>query len=239
MPTKSIAQTLKSNYGVSKKAALFISLSPIILTLAYNVLLVMPSYRSFAFWLQEENSPIELLTFIFFLTGGVLGLYFTFKFIKHNKKSTTIFYVFFSICLLIIAMEEIAWGQWFFFFDTPENWKEMNTQGETTIHNLKGFHGHNEILRFLFGFCGITGVFLGKFEILKKISANVILIPWFIIVVFHSIADIFTNSENISYNIYRALQTNSELVEMLISVSAFLYLWLNFRLIKKLSSTNS
>ncbi len=239
MPIKKISQGLINNYNVSKKAAVFIIFLPMALIICYNILLAVPSCRSFAFWLQDENKPIETFTFLFFLFGGILGIYLAIKMSKYTEKLMVLFYVFFSICLILIAMEEIAWGQWFLFFDTPEYWKKMNTQGETTIHNLKGFHGHNEILRLLFGFGGILGIALGKYAMFKKIGVHIILLPWFIIIIFHSIADIFTNSENISNSIYRGLQANSELIELLISISAFLYLWLNSKMLKKYYTVNT
>ncbi|WOD43424.1 hypothetical protein [Hwangdonia lutea] len=236
MIIKKNLQGLFNNYSVSKKAALFIFFLPILIIICYNSLLAVPSFRSFAFWLQYENKPIETLTFLFFLFGGFLGVYLAITISKHIKKLIVVFYTFFSICLILIAMEEIAWGQWFLFFDTPEYWKKMNIQGETTIHNLKGFHGHNEILRLLYGFSGILGIALNKYAMFKKIGVHIILLPWFVIIILHSIADIFTNSENISISIYRGLQVNSELIELLISISAFLYLWLNSKMLKKLYS---
>ncbi len=37
---------------------------------------------------------------------------------------------------LVIAAEEISWGQRFFFWPTPDFW--ANTQNETTLHNIPG-----------------------------------------------------------------------------------------------------
>lgn len=34
-----------------------------------------------------------------------------------------------------VAGEEISWGQWIFYWDTPEHWAAMNGQGETNLHN--------------------------------------------------------------------------------------------------------
>ncbi|HKQ81367.1 MAG TPA: hypothetical protein VJS42_04175 [Steroidobacteraceae bacterium] len=38
--------------------------------------------------------------------------------------------------LFLVAMEEISWGQQLVTFQTPEAWRELNRQGETTLHNL-------------------------------------------------------------------------------------------------------
>ena len=221
--------TTLNAYKISKRVANIIFIIPIITTLIIAFLLTFSPTRTFGFWLLDENSPIEILTFIFLLVGGIFGIYSSINLSKHIKIYIIIFYLFFSICLVLIAMEEIAWGQWFFHFETPEKWKEMNLQEETTIHNLKGFHGHNEILRFLFGLGGLLGILLNHFNKLKDISVPKILFSWFLIIFFHSLLDILTNMDSNN----SAMQRISELIEMLIGVSAFLYLWLNFRMIRK------
>ncbi|MDC1198001.1 hypothetical protein N8035_04045 [Algibacter sp.] len=181
--------------------------------------------RDFGFWLLDENSPIEILTFIFFIVGGVFGIWLS---INHNKileKLTVVFYLFFSVCLILIAMEEIAWGQWFFNFETPEEWAKINKQGETTLHNIEGLHGHNENLRLLFGLGGLVGILLGKLSAFKKISVPNVLFSWFFIIFFHSTLDVLTHMDNNNH----PMQRISELIEMLIGGSALLYLWLNFK----------
>jgi branched-subunit amino acid transport protein len=42
-----------------------------------------------------------------------------------------------ALLLLLIAMEEISWGQRLFEFDTPEEIQQMNWQGEFNFHNLQ------------------------------------------------------------------------------------------------------
>lgn len=41
-----------------------------------------------------------------------------------------------AIALFLVAMEEINWGQTLIGFGTPEAWKEVNYQQETSLHNL-------------------------------------------------------------------------------------------------------
>ena len=101
---------------------------------------------------------IEILTFIIFFVSGFFGLTQIFKLRKKNRKDIILFYGLFSLFLILIAMEEIAWGQWFFYFETPDSWNKINIQGETTLHNIKGIQGRTAILRFLFGLGGIIGI---------------------------------------------------------------------------------
>ncbi len=43
-----------------------------------------------------------------------------------------------GLALFAVGMEEINWGQTLLGFSTPEAWKEVNYQKETSIHNLLG-----------------------------------------------------------------------------------------------------
>ena len=132
---------LPSDLRISERIAKTLFFMPVALTFTMVLLLIIPNSRSLFFWLLKENNPVELLTFLLFLIGGCFGLYSSFKISKLVNRYILIFYVFFSICLIILAMEEVAWGQWFFSFETPNEWKEMNIQRETTLHNLKGIQG--------------------------------------------------------------------------------------------------
>ena len=51
---------------------------------------------------------------------------------------TVAFFVAYSVGLLLVAGEEVAWGQWFFHWKTPEAWSAVNVQHETTLHNVPG-----------------------------------------------------------------------------------------------------
>ncbi|MDO5987942.1 hypothetical protein Q4Q39_11060 [Flavivirga amylovorans] len=226
---KNITSNLNlTDYKLSKKTAHIIFVSPIIITFIVGLLLILKPTKSFGFWLLDENAPIEMLTFVSLIIGGIFGSWFSLKYSKYMEKYITVFYLFFSICLILIAMEEIAWGQWFFHFDTPEKWAKINKQGETTIHNIKGIHGHNENLRLLFGLGGLIGIFVGNYKKLKKISVPKLLFFWFLIIFFHSLLDVLTSMDNNN----QPMQRISELIEMLIGGSALLYLWLNYKMIK-------
>ncbi|MCF7560036.1 hypothetical protein L3X39_05250 [Sabulilitoribacter multivorans] len=217
--------------NISYKTALIIFIAPVILTLVMALILVIPITRSFGLWLLEENHPVELLTFITFMLAGIFGVFFALRIFPKEKMFISIFYGLFSICLIFIAMEEIAWGQWFLQFDTPEYWKEINMQGETTLHNLNGIQGNTEILRFSYGFGGIIGILLKNKFMFFKIAPPTFLLIWFLIIVFHSILDFSSDFLKLNVNIDFVLSKFSELIELLIAISSFLYLWLNKKIL--------
>jgi hypothetical protein len=102
--------------------------------LAYPFILMVPALN----WeegLYREYGLIENLTVIFLAVAMVC-------FIRGAKASRSPLRRF---CLAGLAFgcfiflgEEISWGQHYFRWVTPEEFKELNRQGETNLHNLKG-----------------------------------------------------------------------------------------------------
>jgi hypothetical protein len=54
---------------------------------------------------------------------------------------------------LVIAAEELNWGQRLMNVSTPESIAAVNVQGELSLHNLRGVHGVNRILGLMFIAC--------------------------------------------------------------------------------------
>ncbi len=221
-----------NQYKITSNVAKIIFVSPFMLILIVAGLLLIPSTRDFGFWLLRENHPIEMLTFIIFLIGGFFGMNFIKKHNKVFSLRVLLFYGIFSFLLLLVAMEEISWGQSFFHFDTPKKWAAINVQGETTLHNLNGIQGENGYLRFGFGLGGFFGVLLNYFNRLNKINAPFCLISWFLIFMCWTKLDILSDYMNFSSGVLYASYEMTELIELLIAISALLYLWLNFRMLK-------
>jgi len=223
-------------YQIHKRLVRTIFFAPIIISILIGALFISSETKEFGFWLMEENAPLEILTFIIFLFSGICGIYFTLKLKKLLKIEIKLFYILFSFCLILIAMEEVSWGQWFFHFETPSGWAKINGQGETTLHNLNGMQGNSEILRMFFGLAGILGIILSYFDRFKIISAPPILIFWFLIIFCHAMIDFIQDKVVISQQYDFAIVKTSEFIELLIAGSSFLYLWLNFRVLNKKSA---
>ncbi len=225
----------ESTYGMRPKTIKLIIMLPFLTISVITVILSIPLTRSFGVELLKENNLIELLTFLFLFLGGIKGLLLV-EILKEKglHKYEVIFYMVFSIGLLIVAMEEIAWGQWFFKFNTPEFWKEINMQGETTLHNIKGMQGHSEVLRFIFGFGGMMGILLSYHRPFQNVGAPIILFPYFIIIIIFSGLDFYSDYYTIHVYIDYGVKGMSEVVEMFIGISGLIYIWLNERKVKNL-----
>ena len=88
-------------------------------------------------FVENFSALFSFSAFIIFLITG---------FVNHGLRKQgmeykfyAIFSWFFSVAFFVICMEEIAWMQGIFFFDTPEFFKN-NAQKETNIHNYYTYY---------------------------------------------------------------------------------------------------
>jgi len=58
------------------------------------------------------------------------------------------FFWIFALLCFVVAMEEIAWGQQFIGYETPDFIKPINVQGEVTLHNYRGHNSALELVVF-------------------------------------------------------------------------------------------
>ena len=84
-----------------------------------------------------ENSVVEWLTALFLLLSAYLAMVTGVS--KGSPYPKWLLLTFASI-FFVAFMEELAWGQMMFGWDTPENFRSLNAQGETTLHNIHGIH---------------------------------------------------------------------------------------------------
>ena len=84
-----------------------------------------------------ENSVVEWLTALFLLLSAYLSLVTGLS--KGSPYTKWLLLAFASI-FFVAFMEELAWGQMMFGWETPEDFRSLNAQGETTLHNIHGIH---------------------------------------------------------------------------------------------------
>lgn len=207
-----------------------IGLLPLVIIMLFGSLLMFQPTRSFINVMRQENFPVELTSFWFLLAGGIWGLVLANETKKQRERFlVTFFYAGFSLFLLLGAMEEIAWGQWIFGFDTPAAIRAINAQQEFTLHNIRGLHGHTEYLRVLFGFGGLLGIWAFSRPSFNKIGAPPILILWFAMIAVFGTLDLFLDYFKIQRDFDFLIKKLDEVVEMLMGISGFLFVWLNYR----------
>ncbi len=130
--------------------------SPLIYSAVIGLLFMLPN--NLLFNLSIEDSFIENLQFISLLIGGVGGVFIGLKLLKTHKLFAFTFLVI-SSSLLVVAGEEISWGQRVFDFGN-ESLQSINIQNETNVHNIKGVHFGIPIVYSIIGLFGSLGALL-------------------------------------------------------------------------------
>ncbi len=199
-------------------------LTPFGIIVVYVALLVLPATRAFAREMSLENRPIELMTFALLLAAALVSLDLARRTRSQGEGRIVYgFYTLFGIAMLVVAMEEVAWGQTFFGWSTPEIWRDMNAQQETTLHNLKPVQVHQPLFRIIFALGGMIGILMGRFDRFRAIAAPASLLPWLTAILLVSAPSqypLFTEREP---RFDRFLRVLSEMTELLIAIAAFLY----------------
>ena len=224
---ESIALESRNN-GLSKEKLLIIAWIPLIIVVVYSGLLILPLTRGTAILALQENQPVELISFLFAIAGGILGLIFTWQLRQHQEGKVAFwFYLVFALGFLFLAAEEVAWGQWFWGFATPTAIRNINTQDELTLHNLEVFNDHLEIFPLMFGISGLLGIWLHRIRSFRKISASYVLFSWFAIITIVCAIDMFQDFVVIQEQFDDLINHLDEVIEMLVAMAGFLYIWLN------------
>lgn len=103
------------------------------LIVSYSIFFFLPQNTINS--LTVEDGIVESLTALFFISSSIV-------FFKSNPKRNIFLY---SLALFLFfgAGEEISWGQRIIGYKTPEQLKDVNVQGETTLHNIEIFNREN------------------------------------------------------------------------------------------------
>ncbi len=86
----------------------------------------------FYVYLALEDGPIECLSFLGWILAAVLFLWTC----KRSSGLRSIVYLGFALIAVVLAMEEISWGQRVFGWGSPAFFALENRQSETNLHNL-------------------------------------------------------------------------------------------------------
>lgn len=231
----------KSLYNIRYPTLLLIFFSPILIIILYLSLFLPRATRPFALLIVEENYPVELITFFGYFFAGILGLILAWQGWKRKEGFILVgIYTLFALGTLFIGMEEISWGQTFFGFETP-SYVYGNMQAEMTIHNLQGLQGNSEYFFVAFGLGGLIGIWAFSYKFFRKVCVPAILILWFLIILIIGGIDLINDFVTIHTKFDTLVVTLSEVIEMLIALAGFLYLWLNSRMLSfgKLRKTSA
>lgn len=121
-------------------------------TIAYTLLSVAAffaiRYMAYAMPIQysqllAEDNWFEYGTAV---AAGLAGLIFLILSYRSGTRWQRAVWIGLGIILIFVAGEEISWGQRIFKWSTPEVLREINYQGEITLHNIDAFYEINKRL---------------------------------------------------------------------------------------------
>jgi len=187
----------------------------------------------------KEHYPVESISLIVILVSIIIGIKFILLMYRRNIESYKIIFVSLLVLgLIFVGLEEVSWGQWFFYFKSPEYFKETNLQRETNIHNLRDLHVIFEYIRVFIGVGGIISIFLNNTKTFKYISSPFVLFLSFLVITIFSGLDVYNFYQPNQRLLFQVggfwwfLKFNMEIIELLIGLSAFIFLYSNYRRLK-------
>lgn len=111
-------------------------------------------------FLTAEDHLLEWLQFAGFALAFLLAALAGWRLLRQGRTVAAAAFFVFALGCLLIAGEEIAWGQRLFGYETPENLEEINEQRETTVHNIGSVQDAANVVFALAGLYGAIAPWL-------------------------------------------------------------------------------
>jgi hypothetical protein len=110
--------------------------------LAVGIFILHSISRRLYLRLLAEWMPVEILQVVFFSLAGLLAFRIAIHLWANHDRALATFYLLACLGLFFISGEELSWGQPVFrrlfpWWPDRDALRDINTQGETTIHNLR------------------------------------------------------------------------------------------------------
>ena len=100
--------------------------------------------------LLGEGGILEYSQALILFTSAWIGWLISKDFRQRlSMRLHSLVYAIIAFVMLLVGLEEIAWGQILFGWKTPENIAAVNAQNQTTLHNLEFFQNHLDLNLFL------------------------------------------------------------------------------------------
>lgn len=117
-------------------------------------------------WMIREDGPVENAEAAAYLFTSIIAVVMVRRFKKNGEKTHAALYLVFSICTLLMFLEEISWGQRIFGIESPPIMLEYNYQQELNFHNLLSKYGLHAFF-IIVGFYGSFAAFFAPNRIGK------------------------------------------------------------------------
>ncbi|HOV02793.1 MAG TPA: hypothetical protein PLG99_00175 [Kaistiaceae bacterium] len=129
-----VLDTLFAPLETSRRARTGVFLFPVVpIVIFLSIKLLAPdTYPT----LITEDSAVERLQALFYFAASALAFSSFATFLKNRLPLIAILYGVLAFGLLLVAVEEMSWGQRVFEIATPAYFAAHNTQNEISLHNL-------------------------------------------------------------------------------------------------------
>lgn len=221
---------------ISKRSAWSIVLAPPILA-AGIFLLFFVSRRSYL-WLLDEWRPIELMQVLFYGLASLFAFRAGFR-LWREQRLLAVLYLFAGLGLLFISGEEVSWGQPIFrrifsWWPDRDALRDINVQGETTIHNMRSVRGLFNWLFFAISLYGVFSPLLFRFgrwrddARLRLLAFPAITVPAFALTVVFMIIRLFVAPFTDLLD-SQGFMRYKEVTELTLAFGLWVFTWLNWR----------
>lgn len=122
-----------------------------------------------------EDSWAEYFQFFSYLTAGFVLVASAHR-ARTGQRVVRVALALCGIALMLVAAEEISWGQRILGIDTPESYQQINFQNELTLHNLDAVQGYLHYAYMVIGLAGGLGWLLAR--ALRRVAWVERLRPW-------------------------------------------------------------
>ncbi len=114
------------------------------LLLMYGFVYILPYGKyvvgmSWFDWCRSEDGPLEWIQFVFYLSASLFAFMAVYRRKNRGLNINLLIWILIALLLFFVAGEEISWGERITGFGF-QSLRDMNSQGESNIHNLHFFH---------------------------------------------------------------------------------------------------
>lgn len=230
-------RTAATQADIPERTASAITLSGGIVLLAIAIGLTIPALESATRWIisRGEARPVEIATATALFAAAFVSFALARRLRPRPRGALpAAFYTLFGCGMLLVGLEEIAWGQPIFHFATPDWIASWNTQDETTLHNVDGLPDSSDPLRLLFALGGLLGIALRSLPRLQSIGVPLLLLPWLLAILAASLLELYLDIHDLRSDLNLFSDRDQvidirELMELWAGIAALLYVWLNRR----------
>ena len=97
--------------------------------------------------LTDEDEILEWGQVALYVAAGVFGFLNGVRLWRSGSRGPALAWLAFTVGCVFVTGEEVSWGQRIFHWTTPESFRAINRQGETTLHNIRTvLNGVNAVL---------------------------------------------------------------------------------------------